>query len=318
MTHDGDHFRILLATADITGATQCQGEQGGAECHANLVAQGDEGILEPVVAEARFPLSILHAIGDDGVDGRVESREEELREGSEQIEPKRLLLRAKKVDSHHGNTREEREERGCPPLIPCPSEYLREAGGTDDGGHDDRHRIDGEEVGRSLHISEVVEHIGISPVVDEAEKQLPQERQQVGAVAQGRFQLYAQIEFLLWWKGHGLPRLAETEEVASGKNQPIEHGYGEIPLFRIVIAQPADQRDRDNVDHTDGDHGTDRAAGVQLRPFVHVLRHGSAEGAVRQVHAGISQHQQAVGDGHIDDLRRLAPIGVCPKGEYKQ
>ena len=132
------------------------------------------------------------------------------------------------------------------------------------------------------------------------------------------FQLCAQIEFLLGRNGHYLLRLAEAEEVASGEDQAINHGYGEITLLRVVIAQPTDQGDSDDVNHPDGDHGTDRAAGVQLRPLVDVLRHGSTEGAVGQVHTGISQYQEAVGNGHINDLRRLAPLGMSPKGEREQ
>ena len=78
MTHDRKYGFVLCGVGDIAGRFQCLGQQRDAQRHADLVAQRDEGVLESVVAHACDPLAILHAVGDDGVDGRVESRKEEL------------------------------------------------------------------------------------------------------------------------------------------------------------------------------------------------------------------------------------------------
>ena len=115
---------------------------------------------------------------------------------------------------------------------------------------------------------------------------------------------------------HYLPRLVEAEQMASGKDDAVEHRHGKIAIFGVACTKPTDQRHGHDVDHADSHHGAHRTTGVEFGPLVNILCHGTAERAVRQVDASISQHQDAVGHSHIDDLGSLAPFGMSPKGEY--
>ena len=109
----------------------------------------------------------------------------------------------------------------------------------------------------------------------------------------------------------------EAEQVAGGEDDAVEYCHSQITIFGIACAKPADEWNGYDVDYSDGHHGAHRTAGVELSSFIHVLCHGSAECAVRQVHAGISQYQDAVGYCHIDNLGGLAPFRMCPEGEYQ-
>ena len=86
MVHDAQYLRVLHGVAYISCISQGDGEERGYESHAYLVAQGYEGVLESVISDSRLPLAILHAVGDDGIDGGVEAREEEPGQRREQVE----------------------------------------------------------------------------------------------------------------------------------------------------------------------------------------------------------------------------------------
>ena len=80
VVHDAEYLWILCGVAHIFCFAESDGEERGAECHSYLVAQGNEGVLESIVSDASLPLAIFHAVGDDGIDGCVEARKEELRQ----------------------------------------------------------------------------------------------------------------------------------------------------------------------------------------------------------------------------------------------
>lgn len=169
MVHDAQHIRVLHSIAHVACAAEGNGEKRSAEGHTDFVAQRDEGILESVVSDTRLPLAILHAVGDDGIDGRIEPREEEPRQCREQIEHDGAAVGTEEVEPNHCDASKEGKDGSREALVARFSKYQREAGRTYDARHDDGHGIVGEERSRTFHVGEIVEHVGVAPVVDKAE-----------------------------------------------------------------------------------------------------------------------------------------------------
>ena len=288
VVHDAEYLRVLGGIAHISCLSEGDGEERGAESHSYLVAQGNKGVLETIVSDACLPFAILHAVGDDGIDGCVEAGEEEPRQCREQIEHDGTAIRAEEIEPYHRDACEEGED-GCRiTLVARLSEHQWEAGCANDARHDNCHRIEGEERRRTFHVSEIVEHICVSAVMDKAEEQLPQEGEQVRLVLDGGTKLYLQWKFLCFWHLHYLLGLVEAEQVAGCEDDAVEHCHGEVTILGVASPKPTDERYGDDVDDSYRHHGANRTAGVELGSFVYVLGHRSAEGAVRQVDASVA------------------------------
>lgn len=74
-------------------------QRGCTNSHAHLVPKGDKRILEAVVADAGFPLAVLHTVGNDGINGRVEAAEEQLGQRGASVEGNGSSHRAEEVQS---------------------------------------------------------------------------------------------------------------------------------------------------------------------------------------------------------------------------
>lgn len=94
----------------------------------------------------------------------------------------------------------------------------------------------------------------------------------------------------------------ETEPVTEGEDTAVKDGHQKISPCCIITAKSRDQRQGDDVDDIDGDHGTDGAGGVDFRTLLDVLGQGAAERTIRDVHASIAQNQYTVSNVHIQAL----------------
>ena len=97
------------------------------------------------------------------------------------------------------------------------------------------------------------------------------------------------------------------------KNASVNDGYQKITCLLTAASQFSDQRHSNDVDNSDSDHSRNRTGRVDLRPLINVLCHCAAKRSVWNVYTGISQHQQAVCDHHIDDLGCIRPVRMCPE-----
>ena len=151
--------------------------------------------------------------------------------------------------------------------------------------------------------------------MDETEEQLSQKGEQIRLVLHHGAKLNLQWELLSYRYFYYLLGLVEAEQMAGGEDDAVEYCHCQITIFGIACSKPTDERNGYDVDYSDGHHGAYRTAGVELGSLINVLCHGSAESAVRQIDASISQHEDAVGYCHIDNLGGLAPFRMCPESE---
>ena len=105
--------------------------------------------------------------------------------------------------------------------------------------------------------------------------------------------------------------------MAGSKNDAIEDGNSQVAVLDIALAKVLYQGYGNDVNDTNGNHRTDGATGIQGSSLINILRHGSAQRSVWQVDAGIASNQDAVGDGHVDNLGCLRPLGMGPEGEHQ-
>ena len=105
--------------------------------------------------------------------------------------------------------------------------------------------------------------------------------------------------------------------MAGRKDRAIEYRDQQIPPGLIFPAKCGDQGQGNDIDDVDRHHSAHRAGGIDLRPLLNVLRQRAAEGAVRDIDAGIAEDQQAVGDIHIDRLGPVGPGGMRPEGQHQ-
>ena len=82
--------------------------------------------------------------------------------------------------------------------------------------------------------------------------------------------------------------------MAGGEDDAVYDGHGQIAELCVALAEECHERHGDDVKDADGYHCAHRAAGVELGTLVDVLCHRYAECAVRQIDAGISEHQNSV------------------------
>lgn len=101
MAHDAKYSLILNAVAHIAGPAQSKGKERRAECHPYFVAQRYKGILESVVTDAGFPFAIFNAIGNYGMNGRIESGEEKLGYGGQDIKRNGTFSWTEKIQGAH-------------------------------------------------------------------------------------------------------------------------------------------------------------------------------------------------------------------------
>lgn len=182
MVYDGLDRSALDPIGFESQHAQHARQGSGANGHAQLVAQGDKGVLEAVVADAGFPLAVLHAVGDNGIDGRVEPAEEELGQGGAGVEGGGRFHRVEEVQGQHGRAGSGGEQGGGAALIAQPAEHEGEGGRAQDGGGHQHHGVGGEQGLAALHILEVVQQIGAAPVVGHAKEELPGQGDEIGLV----------------------------------------------------------------------------------------------------------------------------------------
>ena len=102
------------------------------------------------------------------------------------------------------------------------------------------------------------------------------------------------------------------------KNASVNDSYQKITCLLTAASQFSDQRHSNDVDNSDSDHSRNRTGRVDLRPLINVLCHCAAKRSVWNVYTGISQHQQAVCDHHIDDLGCIRPVRMCPERHHQK
>ena len=90
--------------------------------------------------------------------------------------------------------------------------------------------------------------------------------------------------------------------MTEGEDTAVKDGHQKISPCCIITAKSRDQRQGDDVDDIDGNHGTDGAGGVDFRTLLDVLGQGAAERTIRDVHASIAQNQYTVSNVHIQAL----------------
>ena len=99
--------------------------------------------------------------------------------------------------------------------------------------------------------------------------------------------------------------------MTEGEDTAVKDGHQKISPCCIITAKSRDQRQGDDVDDIDGDHGTDGAGGVDFRTLLDVLGQGAAErqrtdhGVIDGIPEAGDQHQE----GHCRHAD-AADIGV--------
>ena len=101
VAHDIYYVSILLCSCHISCRVESQGKHCCTESHAHLVGKRHEGILETIVAYARLPFAIFHTVGYYGIDGCVETREEEPCYSRAYIELDRGGVRTEEIEQCH-------------------------------------------------------------------------------------------------------------------------------------------------------------------------------------------------------------------------
>lgn len=123
--------------------------------------------------------------------------------------------------------------------------------------------------------------------------------------------------FLLFRNCHCFFGLGKTENMTGCKNDTIQHRNQKISSLIAAVSQLRNQRQRNDVDNPNGDHRTDRTKRIDLRTFFNILCHRTAQRSIGNIDTSITQNQNAVGHGHIDDLCRIAPIWMCPERDHQ-
>ena len=104
------------------------------------------------------------------------------------------------------------------------------------------------------------------------------------------------------------------------KDTSVNDRDEKISPLVISASESRDQRHRDDIDHTDGDHRAHRAECIDLRAFLDILGHRAAECSVWNINAGVSQHKDTVCNCHVNDLCGVRPVRMRPErhNEHKR
>ena len=105
--------------------------------------------------------------------------------------------------------------------------------------------------------------------------------------------------------------------MACGKDTSVQDCDQKVSSLVISISKGRYQRDCDDIDNADCDHGADRTEGIDLCPLFDVLCHGAAQGSVGNIDTGIAQYENTVCDCHIHDFYIGRPVRMRPEGQHQ-